>query len=89
METLPIFIGRFQNRSPRFGGGGEEPFMSLSEIEGRLHSCVSPKLANLMSELSRVLLETCIHFQHAALNYKSRYCEVDKIRKLLLPVLRC
>jgi len=30
-----------------------------------------------------------MHFQHAALNYKCRYYEVERIRKLLLPVLRC
>jgi len=53
------------------GGGGMEPFISLSEIEGRLHSCASPNLADLMTELPRVLLETFIHLQHAALNYKT------------------
>jgi len=48
-----------------------EPFISLSEIEGQLHSCAFPNLIDLMTELPRVLLKTFIHLQHAEPNYKT------------------
>jgi hypothetical protein len=51
--------------------------VSLSEIEGRLHSCASPNLSNLTTELPKVLLESFINLQHAAVNYKTGYYELE------------
>jgi hypothetical protein len=78
VETLPIYIGRSQNRSPRFGeGGGGWKLLFPCQKSKADYIVVLPLILRSNDWASQDPSWNFIHLQHAALNYKTSCYEVE------------